>query len=236
MRFATTQWSLVVAAGQRGSAEAEAALERLCSQYWYPVFVFVRRQGHSLDQAEDLTQSFFTRLIEKEVLHEADQSRGRFRSFLLVSCQRFLSNERDRTLAAKRGGGKTPLSIDASAAEARYQHALAHEETPERLYERQWCVTLLERVLDDLREEYVTEGRQQLFERLRGFLTIDGDSGSQAEAARDLGMTIAAVKVAVHRLRRRYREALREHVAATVASPDEVEDERRYLLNTLRNL
>ena len=236
MRFATTQWSLVVAAGQRGSAEAEAALERLCSQYWYPVFGFAGRQGHSVDEAEDLTQSFFTRLIEKEVLSEADRSRGRFRSFLLVSCQRFLSNERDRTLAAKRGGGRTPVSIDVPAAEARYQRALAHDETPERLYDRQWCLTLLERVLDELRDKYVADGKQQLFDRLRGFLTIDGDPGSQAEAARDLEMTIAAVKVAVHRLRRRYREALREHVAATVSSPDEIDEERRYLLKTLSKL
>lgn len=233
MRFATTQWSLVVAAGNRGSAEADAALERLCSEYWYPVFAFVRRRGHSVDEAEDLTQAFFTRLIEKEVLSEADRNRGRFRTFLLTGCQNFLSNERDRMLAAKRGGGRTPLSIDVAAAEARYQRALAHDETPERLYDRQWCLTLLARVLDDLREGYVADGKERLFDRLRGFLTIDDDAGSHAEVARDLGMTIAAVKVAVHRLRRRYRDALREHVADTVASPDEIEDERRYLLKTL---
>lgn len=137
MRFATTHWSLVLAAGNRGSAEAEAALERLCSEYWYPVFAFVRRRGHSVHDAEDLTQAFFTRLIEKEVLSEADRSRGRFRTFLLTGCQNFLSNERDRMLAAKRGSGRTPLSIDVVAAEARYQRALAHAETPERLYDRQ---------------------------------------------------------------------------------------------------
>jgi DNA-directed RNA polymerase specialized sigma24 family protein len=233
MRFATTQWSLVVAAGNRGSAEAEAALEHLCSQYWYPVFVFVRCQGHSVDEAEDLTQSFFTRLIEKDVLSEADRSRGRFRTFLLAGCKHFLSNERDRTLAAKRGEGRIPLSIDVAAAEARYQRALAHDETPERLYDRQWCLTLLARVLDDLREVYVADGKQRLFDRLRGFLTIGDDPGSHAEAARDLEMTIAAVKVAVHRLRRRYREALWQHVADTVATPEDVEDERRYLLKTL---
>jgi DNA-directed RNA polymerase specialized sigma24 family protein len=236
MQFATTQWSLVVAAGHRGSEEAEAALEQLCSQYWIPVFAFVRSQGHSVEESEDLTQSFFTHLVEKEVLHAADQNRGRFRSFLLAGCRNFLSNERDRMLAAKRGAGRTPLSIDAAAAEARYQRALAHEETPERLYDRQWCLTLLAQVLDDLREEYVAGGKQRLFDRLRGFLTIGDDAGSHAEAARDLEMSIAAVKVAVHRLRRRYRHALREHVAATVATPDEIEDERRYLLNSLRGL
>jgi len=233
MPFATTQWSLILAAGQRGSAEAEAALERLCSLYWVPVFAFVRRQGHSVEEAEDLTQAFFMRLIEKEVLSEADRSRGRFRTFLLTGCQNFLTNERDRTFAAKRGGGRTPLSIDVSAAEARYQRALAHDETPERLYDRQWCLTLLARVLDDVRDEYVAQGKERLFERIRGFLTMDDDAGSQAEAAHDLDMTIAAVKVAVHRLRKRYRNALREHVSATVASPDEIEDERRYLLKTL---
>jgi RNA polymerase sigma factor (sigma-70 family) len=233
MPFATTQWSVVLAAGHRGSAEAAAALERLCSLYWVPLFAFVRRQGHSVEEAEDLTQAFFTRLIEKEVLSEADRSRGRFRTFLLTSCQNFLANERDRTFAAKRGGGRTLLSIDVPAAEARYQRAMAHDETPERLYDRQWCLTLLARVLDDLRDEYVAAGKERIFERLRGFLTMDDDAGSHAEAAHDLEMTIAAVKVAVHRLRKRYRDALREHVSATVASPDEVEEERRYLLKTL---
>lgn len=233
MKFATTQWSLVLAARDRGSTEAEAALERLCSQYWYPVFAFVRRQGHSIEEAEDLTQAFFTRLIEKEVVTEADRSRGRFRTFLLAGCKNFLSNERDRMLAAKRGGGRTPLSIDVPAAEARYQRALAHEETPERLYDRQWCLTLLARVLEELREEYVAVGKKKLFDRLRGFLTMDDDAGSHAEAARDLEMSIAAVKVAVHRLRKRYRAALREQVAGTVASPEEIDDERRYLLGSL---
>jgi len=236
MPFATTHWSLVVAAGNRGSAEAEAALERLCSQYWYPVFAFVRRRGYSVEDAEDLTQAFFTRLVEKEVLSEADQSRGRFRTFLLAGCQNFLSNERDRILAAKRGGGRTPLSIDVVAAEARYQRALSHAETPERLYDRQWCLTLLECVLDELRQQHVADGKERLFDRLRGFLTIDDDAGSQAEAARDLEMSIAAVKVAVHRLRRRYRDALRAHVANTVASPDEVDEERQYLLKTLTDV
>src|SRR5688500_2627995 len=236
MPFATTQWSLVVAAGNRGSAEAEAALERLCSQYWYPVFAFVRRQGHSVDQAEDLTQSFFTRLIEKGMLSEADRARGRFRTFLLTGARNFLSNERDRLIAAKRGGGRTPLSIDVADAEARYQRALAHDDPPERLYDREWCLTLLARVLEDVRETYVADGKERLFDRLRGFLTIDGDAGSHAEAARDLEMTIAAVKVAVHRLRRRYRDALWKQVADTVSSPEEIEEERRYLLRTLADV
>lgn len=232
-RFATTQWSLVLAAGERGSAGAEEALAHLCSLYWYPVFAFVRRQGHPTDEAQDLTQGFFTRLIEKGDLAGADRSRGRFRSFLLTACQHFLSNERDRTRALKRGGGLLPVSIDVAAAEGRYARALAHSETPERLYEREWCLTLLAGVLDDLREEYGAAGKERVFDRLKDFLTADEDAGTHADAARDLGMTAAAVKVAVHRLRRRYREGLRRRVADTVETAQDIEEEIRYLLKTL---
>lgn len=232
-RFATTQWSLVLAAGERGSAEGEEALARLCSLYWYPVFAFVRRQGHATDDAQDLTQGFFTRLIEKGDLAAADRSRGRFRSFLLTACQHFLSNERDRMRAQKRGGGRVPVSIDVAAAEGRYERALAHSETPERLYDRQWCLTLLASVLDDLREDYLASGNERVFDRLKDFLTADVDAGTHADAARDLEMTAAAVKVAVHRLRRRYREALRRRVADTVETAQDIEDEIRYLLRTL---
>jgi DNA-directed RNA polymerase specialized sigma24 family protein len=232
-RFATTRWSLVLAAGNRGSVEAEEALARLCSLYWYPVFAFVRRQGHSTDEAQDLTQGFFTRLIDKGDLAGADRNRGRFRSFLLSACQHYMSNERDRMLTLKRGGGRPALSIDGAAAEARYQRALGHAETPECLYDRQWCLTLLTGVLDGLRDRYVAAGSERRFDRLRGFLTMDEDVGSHADAARDLNMTAAAVKVAVHRLRRRYREALRRHIADTVDSPQDVDDEMRHLLKTL---
>jgi DNA-directed RNA polymerase specialized sigma24 family protein len=232
-RFATTQWSLVLAAGKRGSPEGEEALARLCSLYWYPIFAFVRRQGHSADEAQDLTQAFFTRLIEKGDLEDADRDRGRFRSFLLTACGHFLSNERDRMLTLKRGGGQYTLSIDIADAEDRYQRALAHGETPERLYDRQWCLTLLVAVLDGLREEYVTSGSERLFNRLSPFLTMEDDAGTHADAARDLDMTPSAVKVAVHRLRRHYRDALRRRVEETVESPADVDDEMRYLLKTL---
>jgi DNA-directed RNA polymerase specialized sigma24 family protein len=232
-RFATTQWSLVLAAGRHGSAGAEEALARLCSLYWYPVFAFVRRRGHPKDAAEDLTQGFFTRLIEKGALGHADRNRGRFRSFLLTACQHYLSNERDRAQAEKRGGGLLPVSIDIAAAEGRYERALAHGETPERLYDRQWCLVLLAGVLDDVHEDYKTAGKGRLFERLKDFLTGDDDAGTHADAARDLGMTPAAVKVAVHRLRRRYREALRRRVADTVETDQEIDDEIRHLLKTL---
>ena len=232
-RFETTQWSLVLAAGQRGSTLAEEALARLCSLYWYPVFAFVRRRGHPAADAQDLTQGFFARLIEKGDLSAADRSRGRFRSFLLTACQQYLANERDRALTRKRGGGRVPLSIDVAAAEGLYERALAHSETPERLYDRQWCLTLLDGVFEVLRSEYAATGRAELFDRLKEFLTGGEDAGTHADAARDLGTSAGAIKVAVYRLRRRYREELRRRVADTVGSDQEVEDEIRYLLQTL---
>ena len=232
-RFATTQWTLVRAAAERGSAEGAEALARLCSIYWYPIFAFVRRRGYPVDDAQDLTQAFFARIIEKDDLGAADRDRGRFRTFLLTACQHFLLNERDRALALKRGGGYVPISIDIAAAEERYQHSLAHDETPERLYHRQWCLALLATVLDSLRDEYVAAGNEALFDRLRGVLTFDGVAETHASAAADLGMTPAAVKVAVHRLRRRYRDALRQRVADTVDSEEAIDDEMRDLLSTL---
>lgn len=231
-RFATTQWSLVLAAGERGEG-AEAALARLCSLYWYPVFAFVRRQGASPEEAEDLTQGFFARIIEKGDLGDADRARGRFRSFLLAACRHYVSNERDRARAEKRGSGKAPISIDVAAAELRYERALAHAETPDRLFDRQWCLTLLAAALEGLRDDYEAAGKARLFDRLQDFLTADAAEITHAEAARDLGMTEGAVKVAVHRLRRRYRTALRRRVADTVGSASEVEDEIRHLRETL---
>ncbi len=232
-RFETTQWSLVLAAGQGGSAAAEEALARLCSLYWYPVFAFVRRRGYTADDAQDLTQGFFARLIEKGDLRAADRNRGRFRSFLLTNCQYFLANERDRAFSRKRGGGRVPLPIDVAAAEGRYERAFAHTETPERLYDRQWSLALLDGVFEALRAEYAATGRAGLFDRLKEFLTAADDAGTHADAAREMGTTAGAVKVAVHRLRRRYREELRRRVADTVGSDRDVDDEIRYLLETL---
>ncbi len=223
----------MLAAGERGSAEAEAALARLCAQYWYPVFAFVRRQGHAADDAQDLTQGFFARLIEKGDLADADRSRGRFRSFLLSACRHFLSNERDHASALKRGGRHAAIPIDVATAEGRYEQGLSHGETPEHLYERQWCVTLLAGVLDDVRAEYGADGRERVFDRLKDFLTATDDAGPQADAAHDLEMTTGAVKVAVHRLRQRYRHALRRRIAETVASSEDVEDELRHLFEVL---
>lgn len=230
-RFSTTQWTLVLAAGTRGVG-AEAALERLCALYWPPIFAYVRRRGHSSDEAADLTQGFFARLIEKGDLKSADRSRGRFRTFLLSACQHYLANQWHRERAQKRGGGRHPLSLDAETGEALTLRALAHDETPELLFQRQWCMTLLSCVLQDLRDEYHASGRSAIFEGLKRFLGGDDDPG-YAETAAVLGMAPGAVKVAVHRLRGRYRDALRERVAATVASGDDVEGEIRHLLLVL---
>jgi RNA polymerase sigma factor (sigma-70 family) len=232
-RFETTEWSLVLAAGQGESEKAEQALARLCTLYWYPVFAFVRRKGHPPEDAQDLTQGFFWRLIEKGDLGDADRSRGRFRSFLLTACQHYLANERDRSQAQKRGGGQTPVPIDAAVAERRYERAFAHGDTPERLYDRQWALTLLDRVFQALRAEYADNGKAELFDRLKDFVTADEDAGTHADAAEDLGTSAGAVKVAVHRLRRRFREELLKRVADTLGPDQEVEDEIRHLLATL---
>lgn len=231
-RFATTQWSLVLAAGITGAPDGGEALARLCSLYWYPVFAFVRRQGHSVDEAQDLTQGFFARLLEKREIGNADRDRGRFRTFLLTACKHFLLNQHDREQTIKRGGGTSAVPIDIIEAEGRYERALVTTDTPERAYERQWAFTLLAVVLDGLRHEYVAAGNERLFDRLSAFVADPG--GSYAEAAADLDMTLSAVKMAVHRLRRRYREALLERVADTVDSQEEVDDEIRYLMKTVK--
>jgi DNA-directed RNA polymerase specialized sigma24 family protein len=232
-RFDTTEWSLVLAAGEGSGSAAADALARLCAAYWYPVFAFVRRQGYAAVDAQDLVQGFFTRLIDKGDLADVDRSRGRFRSFLLAACQHFLANERDRARARKRGGGKIVVPIDSVLAEGRYVAAISHDETPERLYQRQWCLTLLAAVLDDVRGGYEAAGRGILFDRLKEFIGAEAEPGDQDAAARDLGMTTGAVKVAVHRLRQRYREALRRRVADTLESPHDVEDEIRQLTKAL---
>lgn len=226
-RFSTTQWSLVLAAARGGTDDGEA-LARLCSLYWYPVFAFVRRQVPSAEEAQDLTQGFFTRLLEKKELARADRNRGRFRSFLLSACSHFISNERDREHTLKRGGGTIAIPFDLLDAEGRYEKALSSTETPERLYERQWALTLMTSVLDRLRDDYTRAGNEHVFDRLRSFLA-DSDE-THADAARDLGMTVSAVKVAVHRLRKRYRKVLRQRVADTVASPDQIDEEIRHLM------
>jgi RNA polymerase sigma factor (sigma-70 family) len=229
-RFATTRWSLVLAAGRRSSPGASAALTSLCEKYWYPLYAFARRRGYAAHDAADLTQSFFATLLEKDSLRGADQRKGRFRSFLLTMFKRFLSNERDRAHADKRGGHRTILSFDVETAEARYRLEPAHEQTPERAFERQWATTLLARVLEKLEQEYTHKDRGELFAACRGYLVGAGGTAGYAQTAAALGSTEGAVKVAVHRMRQRYRELLKAEIADTVESTQDVEEELRSLL------
>ncbi|HJT34762.1 MAG TPA: sigma-70 family RNA polymerase sigma factor [Pirellulales bacterium] len=231
-RFGTTHWSIVLAAQSPDLPESREALEDLCRSYWYPLYAYMRRRGHAAHEAQDLTQEFFATLLEKNYLESADRERGRFRTFLLTAVSRFLSKQHDRSRAAKRGGGKKPLAIDVSSGEERYRCEPADRWTPERLFERRWALTLLETVLARLAERYAAEGKADLFERLRDSITSDGGV-SYAQTAASLGMTEGAVKVAVHRLRRRYRDTLREEIAATVESPGDVDDELNRLFEAL---
>jgi RNA polymerase sigma factor (sigma-70 family) len=231
-QFVPTRWSVVLAARQEDSPKAEEALATLCQTYWYPLYAFVRRQGHSPPDAQDLTQEFFARLIEKRFLARIQQEGGRFRSFLLTALKRFLANEWDRARAAKRGGGHTVISIDADSAETRYRLEPADELTPERIYERQWAQTLLGQVLNRLREEFVAADKATLFEQIQASLSQPRGMVPYADIANQLGTTEAAVKMAVQRLRARYRELLRAEIAQTVARESEVEDEIRCLFAT----
>lgn len=228
-RFATTRWSLVLAAGRRTSPQSGDALAALCAAYWYPLYAYIRRSGHTADLAQDLTQAFFTRLLEKNYLRAADRNRGKFRSFLLASLKHFLANERDRAAALKRGGGRPLISIDLPAAERRYAHEPTHDLTPEKIFERRWALELLDQVLARLREESIRTAKANVFDRLKVFLAGEKTDASYAQLATELSMTEAAVKVAVHRLRRRYRALLRDEIAHTVATPDQIEDEIRQL-------
>ena len=226
--FPFTRWTLVAAA-QGEAPAADDALEALCRAYWYPLYAFVRRSGHAPHEAEDLTQAFFARLLAKHDLAAVDREKGRFRSFLLAALQHFLANERDRARAQKRGGGRTPLSLDIADAETRYQLEPADPLTPEKLFDRQWAQALLAHVLAALEGEAAAEGRSAQFEALKPFLAVGSGAISHAEAAARLRVTEGAAKVAVHRLRRRYRDRLRAEIARTVASPEQIDDELRAL-------
>jgi RNA polymerase sigma-70 factor (ECF subfamily) len=232
-RFPTTCWSRVAAAAGRDTPEAREALAGLCAAYWYPLYAFIRRQGFDPERALDLTQDYFARLLERGTVAAADPTRGRFRSFLLADCTRFLADCRGRDRAAKRGGGAAPLSIDARDAEGRYAREPSHDQTPERLFERAWALALLDGVLGRLRAEYDRSGRGAAFEALKPTLTDGPRAVPHAELARRLGTTAGAVQVADHRLRRRYRELVREAIVATVADPAEVEAEIRDLFAAL---
>jgi RNA polymerase sigma factor (sigma-70 family) len=227
--FATTRWSVVLAAGNRASPDADAAIEALCRTYWYPLYAYSRRRGDTREQAQDLTQEFFLRLLDRNDLQSADPQRGRFRAFLLTVFKHFLAHERERQQAQKRGGDVRHFSIDAESGEERYRQEPTDRWTPETLYERRWALTLLDRVLTRLREEYASRDKADLFEQCQPCLTGAADAPAYAELAERLAMSEPAVRVAVHRLRQRYRELLRAEVAQTVGHPDDVEAELQHL-------
>lgn len=227
-RFTTTRWSLVQTAAEGVSAEADQALSILCESYWYPLYVYLRRRGHGVDEAQDLTQAFFARLIEKRSLRRADPARGRFRSFLLASLKHFAVNERERERAQKRGGANLLLSLDLALGENRFQWEPATDDTPERLFDRTWALTLLDRAITRLRTDLERSGKPLQVERFTAYL-MDEQPDRYADTARELGMSEGAVKVAVHRLRRYFRDLVVEEIAQTVSSPEELDDELRHL-------
>lgn len=230
-QFAQTHWSVVLsAADPHNSSRARESLEMLCRAYWPALYAFVRRQGAGPHDAQDLTQAFFARLLEKDYLKAVDPAKGRFRSFLLAALKHFLSNERDRARAKKRGGGQVILGIDFQDGETHYGFEPVEHQTPETIFERRWASALLERTLARLRADYTSQGKAGLFDELKATLTGHHGSLSYAALAARLDLSEAAVKMAVHRLRQRYREALRAEVAETVATPDQVEDELREVL------
>jgi len=230
-QFPTTRWTLVVAAGDPHQKEARSALVSLCENYWYPLYAYLRRRGYSADQAQDLTQEFFLRVLEGRYLDRADPEKGRFRSFILTSLKFFVADEEDRQRARKRGGGSL-VPLEFSSGEERYQREPADDQTPERIFERRWALSVLDRVVEKLRDEFVHHGRTEHFERLKVFLLGQSDA-PYAELAREMNTSEGALKVAIHRLRKRYRELFRQEIADTVADPAEVESELRFLAAVL---
>jgi RNA polymerase sigma factor (sigma-70 family) len=232
-RFLTTHWSVVLAVGRSDSTRSQTALARLCQTYWYPLYAYVRRRGHSPHDAQDLTQEFFARLLERHSLASADPNRGRFRSFLLSSLNHFLAHEWEKVRAQKRGGRCEVLSLDLALAEERYDLEPADTSSPDKLFDKHWAGALLEEVLNQLEAEYQQAGKAELFAGLKQTLTGTRESQPYAVLAARLGMNEAAIKVAVHRLRKRYRQLLRAEIANIVADSEQAEDELRYLFTAL---
>ncbi len=232
-RFATTSWKTVMAAREAPSTESREALEALCRTYWYPLYAFVRSQGHDADEGRDLTQAYFAELLEKGYLGDYDPARGRFRVFLMTSVKHFLSKQREKARAWKRGGRLEVLSLDVQDIEGRYRYEPADRLTPEEIFERRWALTVLERALARLREERAGAGRGGEFGRLEGFLTGQETRASYREVAAQLAPTEGAIKTTVNRLRQRLGKLLRAEIAETVSSPDDVDDEVKHLLGGL---
>lgn len=231
--FATTQWSIVLAAGGRQDQDAQTALARLCESYWYPLYAYVRRQVDNVDEAQDLTQSFFAHLLEKGTVARADRSRGRFRAFLLTAMKNFLTNQWRKEGAKKRGGLRPKLSLDFDVGESKFKYEPAHELTAEKHFERRWVTTLLDLVLERLRNELTVAGKADHFEQLKNSLVGNSDAIDYQQVATALGMTPAAAKQAAYRLRKRYRQLFREEVARTVEDETKVDEEIGQLLATL---
>ena len=229
--FVTTRWTVVLAAGRKATPQAAHALEELCRTYWFPLYAYVRRRGHAKADAEDLTQAFFARFLEKNYLASFTAERGRFRAFLLASLKNFLANEWDKSQRLKRGGGAAHLSLDWESADTKFQFQVAatNEPSPDKVFDREWAVALLAHVLERLRKECEAEGKSRQFDQLKIFLTAGKGAVPHADVARSLGVDEAAVRVAVHRLRKRYRELLRDDIAQTLADPAQVDEEMRAL-------
>ena len=234
-QFATTHWSVVSAAGKPESTKYRQALETLCQTYWFPLYAYLRRQGHSCHQAEDYTQAFFVYLLEKRGLRLADPKQGKFRSFLLAALKNFVANELDYVHAQKRGGGEKILSLDIEDAEQKYGLEPIHQLSPEKIFERSWAMTVLNRTMTALQDEFAGKGKQKLFENLKVYLTVKKSPISYRDAATQLNISEAAVKVTVHRLRKRYRELLRNEIAQTVTTEEEISEEIRELFAALSN-
>ena len=232
--FNTTHWTIVLACGDEvDSARAQQALASLFQTYWYPLYAYVRRRGYDEHDAKDLVQSFCLHLQEKHALAKADRQRGKFRTFLLSSLQNFLGHEYERSRAQKRGGGQELIRLDAEEADARYRLEPSHSATPETIFEKRWAHALLEQTVSDLRADFVRRGKERLFEGLSSFLTSDLRENSYQAAANQMGLPLSAIKTNVHRLRRDYGAKLREEIARTVSSPDEVDDELLHLRKVL---
>jgi RNA polymerase sigma-70 factor (ECF subfamily) len=230
-QFQTTLWTTVLAAGEESSPDSEAALARLCHIYWRPVYAYIRKRTPSQEQAQDLTQGFFALFLEKKYIARAAPCRGRFRSFLMTAVENFLCDEHDRASSLKRGGGRTPLSLDASLAEEELEPVAAL--TPALAFEKRWATSLLEQVNRKLAEEYRSSGRPALFEQLQAHLWGDTDSIPYEELSKRLGVSSVHLRVTAHRMRQRYRQILRQEIAQTVERPEEIEEEIRYLLQVV---
>jgi RNA polymerase sigma-70 factor (ECF subfamily) len=233
MGFHTTHWTVVLTASAEAGPAAQEALANLCSTYWFPLYAFIRRQGASPHEAEDLTQEFFYRFLERKPLKNVQPEAGKFRSFLLVCLKNFLANERERAQAQRRGGGQPAISLDAAAAETRYSLEPADRLTPDALFERRWAIAVLARTMDVLQQEYSKAEQRRQFEELQGFLPGGENSVSRTDLAAKRGVSVGAIDVAVHRLRQRFGVVLREQVARTVSTEAEIEEEIRYLISVL---